>query len=325
VVIRLIYKLFLEGKTPSGIARHLTNSSISTPSGKAKWVTSTVESILSNEKYKGDAILQKRFTVDFLTKKMKINEGEVPQYYVQNSHPAIISSEVFNLAQNEKKQRSCRRAYTTGASCFSSKIICGECGSFYGSKVWHSTSKYRRTIWQCNQKFHNEEKCRTPHLYEDALKQAFKDAFNTLIDNKAAIIKDYETIVATLTDTSALEAENEKLLAERAIVLELMQKGVDENAHSALDQADYIRRYSALEERYETVKTGLAEISDEVLERTAKRENIAAFLKTLEHSGTLLTEFDEALWNATVESVTVHSEHELSFVFKDGSEVVWKV
>ncbi len=88
--VRLIYKLFLEGKTPSGIARHLTTKGISTPGGKKRWQSSTVQSILTNEKYKGDAILQKTFTVDFLTKKTKPNEGEVPQYYVENSHPAII-------------------------------------------------------------------------------------------------------------------------------------------------------------------------------------------------------------------------------------------
>jgi DNA invertase Pin-like site-specific DNA recombinase len=93
-VVRLIYKLFLEGKAPSGIAAHLTNQGIPTPSGKVRWQASTVQSILTNEKYKGDAILQKRFTVDFLTKKQKVNEGEVPQYYVENSHPAIISPEV---------------------------------------------------------------------------------------------------------------------------------------------------------------------------------------------------------------------------------------
>ncbi|MEN6326925.1 MAG: recombinase family protein, partial [Syntrophomonas sp.] len=96
-VVRLIYKLFLEGKAPSGIATHLTNLGIPTPSGKVRWQASTVQSILTNEKYKGDAILQKRFTVDFLTKKQKVNEGEVPQYYVENSHPAIISPEVFGL------------------------------------------------------------------------------------------------------------------------------------------------------------------------------------------------------------------------------------
>ncbi|MCE5286305.1 MAG: recombinase family protein, partial [Pelosinus sp.] len=160
-VVRLIYKLFLEGKAPSGIATHLTNLGIPTPSGKVRWQASTVQSILTNEKYKGDAILQKRFTVDFLTKKQKVNEGEVPQYYVENSHPAIISPEVFGLVQHEYEKRKAT-GYTSSISCFSNKIICGQCGNYYGSKVWHSTSKYRRTIWQCNHKFKNQEKCQTP-------------------------------------------------------------------------------------------------------------------------------------------------------------------
>ena len=85
-IVRLIYKLFLEGRTPAGICRYLEKQGIPTPSGKQKWSQTTVDSILSNEKYKGDARLQKKFTTDFLTKKMKVNEGEVPQYYVEQSH-----------------------------------------------------------------------------------------------------------------------------------------------------------------------------------------------------------------------------------------------
>ena len=81
-VVRLIYQMFLDGKSPSAIARHLTAENIPTPGGKRNWQSSVVQSILTNEKYKGDAILQKGFTVDFLTKKRKVNEGEVPQYYV---------------------------------------------------------------------------------------------------------------------------------------------------------------------------------------------------------------------------------------------------
>lgn len=83
--VRLIYRLFIEGRSINYIANHLTQLGIQTPRGKAKWNTSTIESILTNEKYKGSAILQKKFTVDFLSKKMKVNEGEVPQYYVEHS------------------------------------------------------------------------------------------------------------------------------------------------------------------------------------------------------------------------------------------------
>lgn len=135
VVVKLIYKLFLKGKTPSGIAQYLTESGTPTPSGKQTWQSSTIESILTNEKYKGDAMLQKTFTIDFLTKKKKINEGEIPQYYVENSHPGIITSEVFDLVQHEIMKRKSVKGYKTGGSCFSGKIVCGECGSFYGSKV----------------------------------------------------------------------------------------------------------------------------------------------------------------------------------------------
>ena len=281
IVVRMIYKLFLEGKTPSGIAKILTTNKIPTPAGKEVWQQSTVRSILKNEKYKGDAILQKSFTVDFLTKKKKINEGEIPQYYVENSHPAIITPEVFDLVQYELKKRKNAKGYKTGGVCFSGKIVCGECGSFYGSKVWHSTSKYRRTIWQCNNKFKNDKKCGTPHLYEDTLKEAFLDAFNSLLENKAEILKDYGAIIQDLTDTSKLDKESAKLQSEMEVVIELLDKCVEENAHSALDQAEYEERYTALAERYENIKKGLEEINEKRLDRSAKRESIVAFIKEL--------------------------------------------
>ena len=103
--VRWIYSLFLSGKTTGSIAGLLTREGIPTPAGKKKWAASTVESILKNEKYKGDALLQKAFTVDFLTKKQKKNEGEVPQYYVENSHPAIIDPAEWKLVQRELERR----------------------------------------------------------------------------------------------------------------------------------------------------------------------------------------------------------------------------
>jgi site-specific DNA recombinase len=320
-VVRLIYKLFLEGKTPSGIAKHLTTNKILTPAGKDVWQQSTVLSILKNEKYKGDAILQKSFTVDFLTKKKKINEGEVPQYYVENSHPAIVSPEVFDLAQHEFKKRNEVKGYKTGEGCFSGKIICGECGSFYGNKVWHSTSKYRRTIWQCNHKFKNDKKCSTPHIYEDTLKKAFIDAFNSLLENKAEILHGYESIMQALIDTSKLDKESVKLQSELEIVAEMLRKCVEENAHSILNQAEYQERYSELVERYQRIKEGLEEINEKRLEARAKHENIVAFIKELEKRKYLITEFDEELWKGTIEKIIVNNEDKINLVFKDGIEV----
>ena len=124
-----------------------------------------------NEKYKGAALLQKCFTVDFLTKKRKVNEGEVPQYYVEHSHEPIITPEEFDKVQTELARRKQISRQYSGKSIFSSRIVCGDCGSYFGSKVWNSTSKYRRVIWQCNGKFKGEHKCETPHLDEETIKQ----------------------------------------------------------------------------------------------------------------------------------------------------------
>ncbi|MCM1167974.1 MAG: recombinase family protein, partial [Ruminococcus sp.] len=103
--VRKIYRLFLDGRTVRSIAEQLTDEGIPTPSGKKNWSVSTIMSILQNEKYKGDALLQKTYTVDFLSKKVKKNKGEIPQYYIQNSHPAIIDPDTFELVQNEIKRR----------------------------------------------------------------------------------------------------------------------------------------------------------------------------------------------------------------------------
>lgn len=282
-------------------------------------------SILKNEKYKGSAILQKSFTVDFLTKKKKINQGEVPKYYVQNSHPAIISTEVYDLVQQEIKKRKKVKGYKNSGNCFSGKIVCGECGSFYGSKVWHSTSKYRRVIWQCNAKFKNDEKCGTPHIYENTLKEAFLQAFNSILKNKDEILQGYEEIIQVLMDITKLDKESTKLQNEMEIVTEMLWKCVEENAHSALDQSEYEERYKALAERYEVIKNKITEINDKRLERNTKRERIKEFIKILEKSPTILIEFDDELWNAVIEIVKVNSEREITFVFKDGFELQWNI
>jgi site-specific DNA recombinase len=320
-IVRLIYKLYLQGKTQNAIARYLTQQGIPTPAGKQNWHVSTVLSILQNEKYKGDALLQKRFTVDFLTKKTKVNEGEVPQYYVENSHPAIIEPEVFDLVQAEIKKRKSHGRHQSGIGYFSGKIICGECGGLYGSKVWHSNSKYRRTVWQCNNKYKNGTYCKMPHLSEEELQQAFIKAFNQVVENKHQIIADFEAIISALMDTSALDKESATLRDECAVVAELIRKCVEENARSALDQREYQERYNGLVARYETAKKRLDVIADEKQARMAKRENISRFLDNLRHQDGIIEVFDEELWYATVEWIAVHPTNELTFTFKNGTEI----
>lgn len=323
--VRLIYKLFLEGKSTSWIAKYLTEHNISSPAGKDKWQETTVRSILKNEKYKGDAILQKSFTVDFLTKKKKINEGEIPQYYVENSHPAIITSEVFDLVKQEIKKRKDDKGYKTGGGCFSGKIVCGECGSFYGSKVWHSTSKYRRVIWQCNSKFKNTEKCNTPHIYEDKLKKAFIGAFNSILKNKDEILQGYEAIIQDLTDTSKLDKESAKLQSEIEIVTEMLRKCVEENANSALNQMEYEERYNALAQRYQSIKDELEGTEEKRLEKSAKHERILVFIKELNQREIFITEFNDGLWNGTVDKVVINTDKKMTFVFKEGMKLEWNM
>ena len=138
--VKLIFGLFLRGKSLTGISRHLMDAGIKTPGGKERWSERTVKSILTNEKYKGDALLQKSYIADFLTKKQIINKGEIPQYYVEGNHEAIISPEIFDLVQVEMEKRKGSGNYHSCASLFSSRIKCGQCGGWYGSKVWHSNS-----------------------------------------------------------------------------------------------------------------------------------------------------------------------------------------
>lgn len=294
-IVRLIYRLFLEGQTPHSIAKYLTEQGLTSPGGKEKWQSGTIRNILTNEKYKGDALLQKKYTVDFLTKKQKVNEGEVPQYYVENSHPAIISSDVFDIVQEEMKRRKTMKNRHSSAGMFSSKIICGECGGLYGSKIWHSTSKYRRVIFQCNNKFKGVDKCKTPHITEDSIKKLFVTAVNKLISNKDEVFENFEVIKHTIFDVTALETEHSEMKDEMSVVARLIQKCVSENAQAKLDQREYKQRYEGLVSRFEVAKARFNEISEHQQKIKVRRERVEAFLCTLKEQDALVTEFDEEI------------------------------
>ncbi len=193
-IVRKIYGLFLQGHSPYSIAKKLTAAEIPTPGGKEVWGARVVKSILANEKYKGDALLQKVYTVDFLSKKKKVNTGEVPQYYVEGNHEAIIEPSVFDSVQMLMKAGNTEKNRNSCVKVFSGKIKCGDCGSWYGSKVWHSNDKYRRVVWQCNHKFDGGKKCTTPHLDEEAIKKYFIRALNIFCGEREKITAVFEEI-----------------------------------------------------------------------------------------------------------------------------------
>lgn len=320
-IVRLIYKLFLEGKTPAGICRYLEQQGIPTPSGKQKWSQTTVDSILSNEKYKGDALLQKKFTVDFLMKKMKVNEGEVPQYYVEHSHEAIIVPLEWDMVQAEiARRRSLGRAYS-GSSVFSSKLVCGDCGGFFGQKVWHSNDPYRKVIWRCNSKFKCETKCATPYLDMETIQRKFLIAYNRLMADRESVISDCALMRRVLSDTTALDAELDNLNEEITVVSELVKTCVKENASTAQSQEEYAKKYNGLLTRYEKATARLTEVAAEKERKHDQDRELRLFIEELKKQPLVLEEWNERLWIAILDRATVFRDGRIAFKFKSGREI----
>jgi site-specific DNA recombinase len=194
-IVRRIYKEFLDGKGANRIAKDLERDGVPNWHGKAKWYEGSIRKMLTNEKYKGDALLQKTYTVDFLSKKRADNTGQVPQYYVEDSHPAIIDKEMWEAVQLEMERRRNfalqygiqKLEYATTDNPFAGRVICGTCGKVFGRKVWNSTDeRLRRLIWRCNGKYpaKGEKGCNSRHIDDGVLYQAFIEVFNTLVENK---------------------------------------------------------------------------------------------------------------------------------------------
>ena len=183
--------------------------------------------------------MQKTFCTDFITKKMKVNEGEVPQYYVENSHPAIISNDLFEQVKQELARRKASGRQHRGTSCFAGRFVCGCCGDFYGSKVWHSNDKYRSVIWRCNLKYKGADKCNTPNIREEELEQRFVQAYNQLLKNRDSILEDCQAIIKILGNTDEKAEHIKTLEAEMDIVQNLIGQGIMQNATVAQDQLQY--------------------------------------------------------------------------------------
>ena len=267
---------------------------------------------LRNEKYKGCALLQKGYTEDYLTKKRVKNDGAVPQYFVEDSHPAIIEPATFDRVQDKIEKRSERGKYS-GSTIFSSKICCGCCGKWYGSKVWHSTDKYRKVIWRCNSKYKDKERrCSTQHLTEDEIKAAFVRMVNG-IDRKP-LLADLREIQATYSSMDDLEPRlrelDERLNAEADAVQEL----IAENARVAQNQDDYNRRYDEMVSRFEATKAERDALAAEIRQRGIRRREFERFITTLETLPDEVTDFSEDLWGSLVEYLTVYAKDDLRFM-----------
>lgn len=167
------------GDTTHAICHCLGENNIPTVCGNKKWSESTISSILSNEKYKGDALLQKSFTTNFLTKRMKKNEGELPQYYVKGGHEPIVSPVVFDLVQTEiQRRKDLCKSYSCTAD-FSTVLICGCCGKQYGRRYLHSNDKYRAEFWRCC-KYYNGDN-HSPTVRDEIVRAGWNESLRWIL------------------------------------------------------------------------------------------------------------------------------------------------
>ena len=320
-VVRFIYRLFLEGKTQQAIGKQLESMGIPSPAGKEKWSKTTISSILTNEKYKGDALLQKSFTVDFLEKKMKVNEGEVPQYYVEGSHPAIIDPDEWEHVQHEFARRKALGNTYSGKSTLAAKLICEDCGSFYGSKVWHSNDPYRCTVWQCNRKFQNDHRCYTPVLRTEKIQQMFIYAYNKVMVDLNAMLEACTEMRRLLTDFAAIDAKIQHQTDEMQLVAEMVKAAVQLNASTTQAQDEYKRRYTELTGRYDGMAAELEKLNSERTLMEQKDKSIGLFMRALKKQPVVLDEWDDTIWIVMVENATVHRDGSITFRFYNGAEV----
>ena len=324
-IVRLIFRLFLEGRTPTGICKILQEMGIPSPAGKSKWSQTTILSMLTNEKYMGDARMQKRFTVDFLTKKMKVNEGEVDQYYVRNSHDAIISPLEFDMVQAEiERRRKMGRSYS-GNDLFASRLYCGDCGSLYGQKVWHSNDPYRRMVHRCNHKFGGEVKCMTPTLAPETVQKAFLEAYSRMLGGRETVVADCEEMRIMMADCSELDEQIRVLTEEIEVVADLVRRCVQENASASLARDEYARKYNRLVVRYEQAMERVKALQEEKDRRQARDRELRVFIDLLQTAPLILDEWDAQLWNMLLEKATVYRNGRIEFEFKNGMTQVVRI
>ena len=178
------------------------------------------------------ALRQKTLKPDILSSPKK-NTGELPSYFIAKDHEGIISEEMFKTVQEELKRRHDSGSRAHGDSVFSGRIVCAECGGYYGRKVWHSGSAYASSRWHCNNRFAKKTGCKTPTLQEDDLKTAFIRVFNKLYDRRSEIAENQRICLDAITDTSEYKAELEKAEIVCAELQTLMKNALITGAKTA--------------------------------------------------------------------------------------------
>lgn len=209
----------------------------------------------------------------------------------------------------------------SGTNILTAKIKCGECGSSYGAKVWHSNDKYRRIMYQCNRKYSGKENCKTPAIRSEDIERRFVNVVNTLIKNKDEIISNLEMVLDKICTKNELSKEKEKLEQILMEKVEKIQEIIDINSRVAQNQEKYKKEYDALIKDYEETKNKFEQLEIEASQKAAKQQMIKDYINTLKKQNKPLEKFDGLMWGSLLESATIKDKDTITFKFKDGTEI----
>ena len=249
----------------------------------------------------------------------------MPQYYVEDSHPAIIEPWEWEQVQAELERRKNSRNRHRQTSPFSGKILCADCGGIFGAKTWHSTDRYRRVIWQCNDKFKGEHKCETPHLTEERLKELFLSALGAYLSDRETVIVRLRDTQRVLTDTDFIDEDIRTLEEELTAVTGMLRLCITENAANATTEEAYHTTHAELCSRFEETEAKLAALQRRREKMKADAIAIGGLMFELGELTALPLTFDEKLWNGTVDHVIVYADERVVFCFKDGKEITTRL
>ena len=323
-VVRLIFRLYLEGMSVAGIKRHLEGEGILTVTGRKNWNDVTIYHMLSNEKYMGDALLQKTYTADFLTKTRLKNNGEVRQYYITDNHEGIIPREIFHAVQLEKKRRAERRKSTVTRRAkekkkgYSSKyilsnlLVCGECGQPYRRLTW-TRNGVKRIVWRCASRAeHGTKYCQhSATLDEESLQRAVMQAIRKVArDAEFGGILQHNITLVIGQYADSLDSGNNELDSKIAGLEMQMLRMVRENP----DFND-----KAFLERYRTLGGEIQRLKQEKVmgnaPSSALPDGIEEKIKSVERSE---IGFDPVLVGQVIEKIVVRNAKRVEVVFKSG-------
>jgi DNA invertase Pin-like site-specific DNA recombinase len=325
-IVRRIFKEYLEGKSADKIAAGLTKDGILTVTGKKKWQPTVISKMLKNEKYCGDALLQKTITVDFLTHKRVENEGQAPKYYVENSHPAIISKEMFEAVQKEMKRRSDLRGYGdkkrrskhSSKYPFSRKIFCGNCGAVYRRKRWGPTNKYKKYVWNCKtREEQGVDVCNMKAVDEEKLKAAFVRVANRIIKDRDEFVNKMISNIEKVLDENKNNNKRNEIDLRLKELREQISKLIRLKTQSNIDSEIYEEEYNRLALEMESLRSQRLAYTKTEMECKNNYSRVREIEKILK-GHELIKSFDEELFRVMAEKIIVISLVEVEFVLKTG-------